>query len=321
MCKKTPPLIAGVLLEKSQFVSPNERCYNFLIMRKVLFEFLELVRRLFSGKLSHSLPIVGKTYNLFYSYLKPNFVTTEGGIIYLDRGDVLGLLRNGGIVEEYEIRLFKKYIRPGDVVVDIGAHIGVFSLLFSKLVGNSGEVISFEPDTKTFSLLSKNIAINNVKNIRINQLAVSNQNEEISFYLYGSGQNSIGRLSESMPERGLSENVPIVHIEAISLDDFLGDARVDFIKMDIEGAEGSAFLGMKKILSKNNNVKILTEFNVPALRKASKISAEEFLEQLNNEGFRVYDIDEKSAELHEIINISEFIKRIGSNSAYLFCER
>ena len=67
-----------------------------------------------------------------------------------------------------------KEIQPGDTVLDLGANIGYFTLLFAKLVGNNGIVFAFEPEPQNIALLTKNIKINNYKNVTLVPKAVSN---------------------------------------------------------------------------------------------------------------------------------------------------
>lgn len=288
-------------------------------MQKTVFNFLEFVRRIFSGKFTHSLPFIGRIYHFFYSYLKPDFVKNDWGILYLDRGDILGLLRNNGISGKFMTELVKKNIKKGDTAVDLGAHIGYFTTLFSNLVGNEGKVIAFEPDEKTFSILSKNISVNNLKNVYLSKLAVADKSGDANFYLYGSGISSLGNLAD-MPDYLVNKNAPVARIYTTTLDNFFNSERVDFIKMDIEGSEGLALKGGEKLLSRKN-LKILTEFTIQILERASKTSGKEFIQKLFDFGFKVYEVDEINERLNEIteVNLNDYIKKAGTKTNDIFC--
>ena len=114
--------------------------------------------------------------------LKSNFVEIEGHKIYLDPFDSLKLSINKSY-EEFETKLVKDIIKEGNVVVDIGANIGYFTLIFSRLVGRKGEVFAFEPEPNNFNLLKKNIEINDYKNVNLINKAVSNKSGKIELYL------------------------------------------------------------------------------------------------------------------------------------------
>lgn len=133
----------------------------------------------------------------------------------------------------------------GDVVFDLGANIGTESLLLSKIVGDKGKVFAFEP--VTFDILRYNIKINNIKNVEIVPAAVSNvpghTEIEVREGLLGS---TIVRGSGPKQQSSLTRVVPVT-----TIDDFCAYSkieRVDFVKMNVEGAEEAALLGAMKTI-------------------------------------------------------------------------
>jgi tRNA G37 N-methylase Trm5 len=106
----------------------------------------------------------------------------QGHKMYLDSKESLDLSIYG-VYEEYETDLIKKEIDRGDVVLDLGANIGYYTLLFAKKVGDEGRVYAFEPDPTNFSLLKKNVEINGYRNVVLIQKAVSNKNGKLKLYL------------------------------------------------------------------------------------------------------------------------------------------
>jgi len=101
--------------------------------------------------------------------------------------------------DDFEIaerQFVSAFLRPGDVFVDVGANIGLFSVTAANRVGDTGKVYAFEPAAKTFHRLSENININNLRNIQPFQLALSNEPGESYFYISEDGfdaWNSIAR--------------------------------------------------------------------------------------------------------------------------------
>jgi FkbM family methyltransferase len=126
--------------------------------------------------------------------------------------------------EQPVVDAFAAAIRPGDVVYDIGAWIGPYTLLASKLVGPSGRVISFEPDPKARAQLERNIALNRAGNVRIVPIALSDRN--------GTARLSGGESEAVVGEAGETE------VQTMTLPDFIAEAGPpDVVKVDIEGGE------------------------------------------------------------------------------------
>ena len=94
----------------------------------------------------------------------PKFVHIDGNKIFLDSKDTLHLSTKK-IYEELGTEIVKKEVKEGDIVIDIGANIGYFTLLFAKLVGPAGKVYSFEPEPSNFSILKKNVKVNEYRNV------------------------------------------------------------------------------------------------------------------------------------------------------------
>jgi FkbM family methyltransferase len=135
-------------------------------------------------------------------------------------------------------RLFTQLVRKGNVVYDLGANNGLHSLLFAKLTGEQGIVFAFEPLKSNCEEINENAALNNIKNIEIVNVAVSNSNGETVFHL--GEHDKQGSLVGIGSETGKD-----IQVKTITLDSFIssGKPSPDFIKIDIEGAEGSALHG------------------------------------------------------------------------------
>jgi len=145
-----------------------------------------------------------------------------------------------------------KFYQPkeGDTIIDAGAFIGAFAIYVSKKIGNNGKVIAFEPDIKNYELLMKNITINNLDNVFCYNYCLWNTESELKFY--ASGRNTSSVVAVQQKEE---KDTQIIRVKAVALDNFLTKlniSNVDFIKMDIEGAEIEALNGAIKLLKRNN---------------------------------------------------------------------
>lgn len=243
-----------------------------------------------------------KVFNNFILFiLKSNFSEVQGHKMFLDPKDSSRLSINE-IFEPLETELVKNEIKRGDVALDIGANIGYYTLIFAKLVGEEGKVFAFEPDPNNFALLKKNVEINRYKNVILVQKAVSNKTEKIRLYL---SARSVGdhRIYNSYDGR------ESIEIEAITLDDYFANynGNIDFIKMDIQGAEGGALQGSSNLIKKNKNLKIVTEFWPIGLKRFG-IEPMEYLKSLIKHGFNLYEINERLKKIELVINISKLLE-------------
>ena len=190
--------------------------------------------------------------------------------------------------EPEETEILKKIIKNGMNLVDIGSNIGYYTLLFSKWTGDKGIVFSFEPESENFELLKKNIHINQAKNVRVFQRAVSDQNESKLLFLAqeNKGDHKIIDLKEN-------NDTEKVMVECVTLDSSeVSNYRIDLIKMDIQGAEMLALNGMTKTLEKNPEIILLTEMWPYGIEK-SGYSPLEFFDKLKELGFEILILENK----------------------------
>lgn len=249
--------------------------------------------------------------------LKSERTIVNDQVMFVDTKDSLRLSTRG-YYEPYIIELLKREIKPGDVVIDVGANIGYHTLLFAKLVGLTGKVYAFEPHPETFALLKKNVEVNKYTNVIIEQKAITNKSETVKLYADAEGRNTDNSILKTNRTTDKYIEVP-----AISLDEYFQKIpTVNFIKMDIEGGEYQALQGMQKLLPQNKNIKMITEFT-PVHLEQQNIDPKEFIALLKQCQFELLNIDEhdKRTEPFEIEKIPFYTTRRfeGSINTNILC--
>jgi FkbM family methyltransferase len=191
-----------------------------------------------------------------------------------------------GSFEPETAKLFSETVKPGMVVLDIGAYLGYYSLLAARQVGLAGKVYAFEPDPLNYHWLEHNIHINGYANIIAVRKAVSNQSCLMHLYRHPDDPSMSSLLARHGCERGVT-------VEGTSLDEFLDEKRVDVVKLDIEGMEIQALRGMKGIIERSHTLTLFVELNPLALSEGGS-SPEDLLSQIRKLGLdRIIRLDEQ----------------------------
>jgi FkbM family methyltransferase len=148
--------------------------------------------------------------------------------------------------------------KEGDTVIDIGAHIGRYTITSSKQVGKTGKVVAIEADPDNFQLLKRNIALNNLTNVLPLNYAVFSTRTRMKLY----EQSASAKYNSVMLSRA-AKTKNYVEVEADTLDSILkqnGINQVNWIKIDVEGAEFEVLKGSTKTLS-SNDISLLVEIH------------------------------------------------------------
>jgi|TARA_B100001750_G_scaffold49963_1_gene37870 FkbM family methyltransferase len=251
------------------------------------------------------------------SLSKSNIVEIEGRKMFTQNNDGLAL-SIFKIYEPNQTKIVKKYVHEGDVVIDVGAHVGYYTLLMAQLVGKNGKVYSFEPDPVNFELLKKSVEINGFENVVLIQKAVSDTTEKIKLFL-GDNDSAINRIYDAK----LGDAKKSIDVESVTIDEYFkeNDKLFNFIKIDSEGSEAKIINGMEKFLTKNRKLIMMTEF-FPFLIKKSGDEPKQYLKSLENSGFELYNILDDNKETNKI-NSESFLK-IEPDSEYctnLLCKK
>jgi len=145
-------------------------------------------------------------------------------------------------------------IKPRMTVVDVGSHIGTFTLIASQKVGEKGKVITIEPEIHNFGQLKDNLKLNEINNCKEINVALADYNGEGTLFIK----------EKSCGHSLVSDDSPIGKTQVVvrTLDSLLKELnvnKVDFLKIDTEGAELEVLKGAREILLKNPRIKIVTE--------------------------------------------------------------
>lgn len=261
------------------------------IQKKVFKSFVLLVKP-FEGLGLNSFSPVRYLGNAVLSAMKPKSVNIHGNTILLDPHDSLRLSIRG-TYEPFASRLFVKAIQKGSTVIDVGAHIGYYTLLAAQAVGPAGTVFAFEPDKSNFALLSKNIRNNRYRNVHLINKAVTDRNKTVKLYL-----SPVNDAAHSLIRHN---NFKEVAIEGVSLDSFLKNSfrNISVIKVDTEGGDYDVVFGMKNLIKHYgglSSLSLFTELWPKALERAGK-SPNSYVELLRRLDFEILILDEEQKKL------------------------
>lgn len=226
-------------------------------------------------------------------------IETKNFKIYVDLNDkAVGSNIISGTYEPHVTKIFSTYLKPGMRALDIGANIGYFSLLSASLVGKDGNVFAIEPNMNNCRLLQASINLNSFKNISIMQIAAHSSTDLLSL----NSSYSNGTTSD------LSTDIDLLiasnTVAAIQLDNLKElDKGVDFIKIDVEGAEYNALQGANKLISKFRPI-IVSEYSPMLMPGISGVDGLTYLNFICSIG---YDIN--------VLNHDGSVQSFGSDTA------
>jgi FkbM family methyltransferase len=156
--------------------------------------------------------------------------------------------------ERATLDYIEKSLNPGDVFVDIGAHVGYYAEYFGQLVGPIGVVYAFEPHPSNFRLLIRNCR--HLPQVKTIQVAVSDSSGEVLLF-----EHSTSSSSHALTD--LSESGKTIPVRRVTLDGWSHENevdRIDVILIDVEGHELSVIRGMCNIIENNPNIIIIMEY-------------------------------------------------------------
>lgn len=193
------------------------------------------------------------------------------------------------IVEVYEPevwRLLMEEVRPGDMIVDVGAFVGLYTMALAKRVGGGGRVTAFEPDPNNFSVLRRHLELNGMTSrVQLVQAAAGAEERKVPFSV-GASQSSLGTGPGTR-----------IEVDSVRLDSLFRDRRVDLLKMDVEGFEEHVLRGASELLAdqRRRPRAIFIEVHPYAWKDAGTTS-ESLLGILKAHGYRAFHLDGRPIE-------------------------
>ena len=218
----------------------------------------------------------------------------------LDRLVFLALHR-AGLMGQEERPLLEKLVEPGMQILDVGANIGLYTLLLARLAGETGHVFAFEPEPNLFSVLCENCAANNAVNVTPFQCAAGDANGRVTFQraTFNSGDNRLG---------GSKTGAQSIEVEVARLDEVLPVQIVQFVKLDVQGHELAALTGMQQVLASSPDVRVFFEF-WPAGLRAANATPELLFKFFHDRGFFICEVEKGQAR--KLDTPASLVSRLG----------
>lgn len=208
----------------------------------------------------------------------------------IPEGEIAEFLTVQQFFEKTEMTLTAALLKPGMTVIDVGANVGVYSILAEKRVGKKGHVWAFEPSRESFERLLRNLELNECQNVNPVQIGLSDQPDSSAALLSDRGYGDAYRYVAS------SSQVSIASSEAIALttlDEYAsenGITDIDFMKVDVEGNEYRVFLGAPKVLQASPRAVIMFESDAGWCARSGLTPRHSF-DFLKELGFKLYAYD------------------------------
>ena len=261
---------------------------NYLPRRTIVFK--SLIRKALRAYLTYTpvkkgrYPLMMLVHGWASEPVTVEVETKDRGKMKLELEDEAQFPLYYNIYEWRDTPTIKKLAEGSRVILDIGGNIGQMALLFAQ---SAQKVHTFEPITELANRLQENISLNNLEGkVTLHRVALTNTKGKITFGLPPKGNRGTGStiLADHLKEH-------LIEVDAITLDEFVlqhNITNVDFIKMDIEGAELFALQGMKELLSKEHPI-LLLEMTI-GMMTAAGYTPKQLLDFLSGFGYHCYEI-------------------------------
>jgi FkbM family methyltransferase len=213
-------------------------------------------------------------------------------ILLYPEGEIAEFLAFPWLFEKTEVALAAAFLNSGMTVIDVGANIGLYSILAAKRVGPDGSVWAFEPSEESAARLERNLTLNSCNDVRVFRVALGDTpNTSMSLASDPGFGDAYRYLRHPTSSNGGSEVVPVTSLDAWATVNKI--SRLDFLKVDIEGGEYRMFLGAREFLSSNPKVVIMFECEADWCARAGCRPRDVF-ELLGSLGFNLYAWDGRS---------------------------
>jgi FkbM family methyltransferase len=240
-------------------------------------------------------------------------IAIDGGlVIRCNRDSQLGKEIYIGEFENNELNYIKSLLMPGDIFIDIGANIGLFSLVAGIAVAETGKVYAFEPAKESFELLKENIILNQLPNINAINMAMGEYVDKLFLFNYRGGMDAFNSFSPVLKETEYNKTEVIVDtlsrfIKTLSVEEV---SRIKLIKIDVEGWEIPVIKGGLDFLASSTAPNILVEFT-ESNAKASGYRCKDLYKLGESIGYTWYQITQNGLVHAKNIKNFDYINLIG----------
>lgn len=174
------------------------------------------------------------------------------------------------LLERRERDLIARVVRPGMIAVDVGANLGLHTLGLARAVGPSGRVHALEPEPRNCTLLSRAVREAGLAQVCVHRMAAAEAPDTLTLHLSPVNRGDHRVVADDGPRRALT-------VSAVALDALLaGEPRIDFVKIDVQGAEVAVLRGLRETLQRCPALTMLCELSPDLLRRAGVGAAEFF---------------------------------------------
>ena len=262
------------------------------ILRIFLPLYLKTIAKLSQGRGYGKKKFIRKTLNLAEKSFRSSEVIVHGHKMHLPKNGFADY-STYGIYGELDTYAVEKLVQKGDYVIDIGAAIGYFSLIFARSVGNSGKVIAFEPKEGRCKILATNLSLNDYENTIIENSAVMSKDVTPKFFSRNDTIAGLRYIKDQNQNYDYLETFKFkkpIEVKTTDLDGYLTEhnmlEKISFIKIDVDGPELIVLQSAKKLLQ-NPNLKILMEWDQESA-KWSDCNPSSIIDILHENGFNIY---------------------------------
>lgn len=166
-----------------------------------------------------------------------------------------------GYWEQWITDVFRRIVQPGMHVVDVGANVGYYTMLAAQAVGETGRVTAFEANPALADVVHRNMDVNGfLGRVEIVSKAAYSEVAELNFSIYRNYKGSSGLWGSNEDAAIFRDQVDVISVPAVPLDVQLAGQKVDFLKIDAEGAEGHILLGAQRLIAENPGLQLLIEY-------------------------------------------------------------
>lgn len=288
-------------------------------MKKDLLTNIILRRLVYS---LYRLPKFKGRYYLAY-FLRFFFIMPKNPIVIKILGDILievnpridkgveSALFFTGVYEIGTLRFLKENLKSGMTFIDVGANIGLLTIVASKLVGEKGKVFAYEPNPPTLEILKRNLWLNRIENVVVREVALGSKSGEFEIY----PNWDVNRGGASLVRRGAGESGVNIKVEVLDIEIGKLDLKPSLIKIDVEGYEAEVLNGAQMLLDNSTNLSLIIEISSERVSEGG--NSHEIVQKLMSAGFALYMNAQGKESNSEVIEISNLqLNKINHDNIY-----